>query len=79
MSHQLEEDHIWELTAVEVGDRGEDASCFSPKKNLCRKIKENKGNPGKGNGNPPQFSCWENLTDGGAWRATPHGVAGSRT
>ena len=30
--------------------------------------------PGEGNGNPPQYSCLENPMDGGAWRATVHGV-----
>ena len=29
--------------------------------------------PGEGNGNPIQYSCLENLTDGGAWWATVHG------
>ena len=31
--------------------------------------------PGEGNGNPPQYSCLGNPIDGGAWRATVHGVA----
>ena len=31
--------------------------------------------PGRGNGNPLQYSCLENLKDRGAWRATVHGVA----
>ena len=31
--------------------------------------------PGEGNGNPLQFSCLGNPMDGGAWRATVHGVA----
>ena len=35
--------------------------------------------PGEGNGNPLQYSCLENPTDGGAWWATVHGVAKSRT
>ena len=35
--------------------------------------------PGKGHINPLQYSCLENLTDRGAWRATAHGVAESRT
>ena len=35
--------------------------------------------PGEGNGNPLQYSCLENPTDGGAWWATAHGVAKSRT
>ena len=32
---------------------------------------------GEGNGNPLQYSCLENSMDGGAWRATVHGVAQS--
>ena len=35
--------------------------------------------PGEENGNPLQYSCLENSMDGGAWRATVHGVAKSRT
>jgi len=35
--------------------------------------------PGEGNGNPFQYSCLENPMDGGACRATVHGVAKSRT
>ena len=35
--------------------------------------------PGEGNGNPLQYSCLENLMDRGAWRATVHGFAKSRT
>ena len=34
---------------------------------------------GEGNGNPLQYSCLENLMDGGAWQAIVHGVAKSRT
>ena len=35
--------------------------------------------PGGGNGNPLQYSCLENSVDRGAWWATVHGVANSRT
>ena len=35
--------------------------------------------PGEGNGDPLQYSCLENPMDGGAWRATVHGVAQSQT
>ena len=35
--------------------------------------------PGEGNGNPLQYSCLENPMEGGAWQATVHGVAKSRT
>ena len=34
---------------------------------------------GEGNGNPLQYSCLENPMDRGAWWATIHGVAKSRT
>ena len=35
--------------------------------------------PGEGNGNPLQYSCLDNPMDGGAWWATVHRVAESRT
>ena len=35
--------------------------------------------PGEGNCNPLQYSCLENPMDRGAWWATVHGVAKSRT
>ena len=35
--------------------------------------------PGEGDGNPLQYSCLESPMDGGAWWATVHGVAKSRT
>ena len=35
--------------------------------------------PGKGNGNPLQYSCLENPMERGAWWATVHGTAKSRT
>ena len=35
--------------------------------------------PGEGTGNPLQYSCLENPMEGGAWWATVHAVAKSRT
>ena len=35
--------------------------------------------PGEGNGNPLPYSYMENPMEGGAWWATVHGVAKSRT
>ena len=35
--------------------------------------------PGEGNGNPLQYSCLENSTDGKAWQATVNGLARSWT
>ena len=40
---------------------------------------EGNGTPLQYNGNPLQYSCLENPMDGGAWWATVHGVARSRT
>ena len=34
---------------------------------------------GQGNGTPLQYFCLENSMDGGAWKATVHGVAEGRT
>ena len=34
---------------------------------------------GEGNGTPLQYSCLENPMDGGAWKATVHGVAERQT
>ena len=33
--------------------------------------------PGRGHGNPIQYSCLENPMDRGAWRATVHSIAES--
>ena len=35
--------------------------------------------PGKGNGNPLQYSCLENSRDRGAWQASVHGLEKSWT
>ena len=35
--------------------------------------------PGKGNGNPLQYSCLGNPKDRGAWQATVHGITKSQT
>ena len=35
--------------------------------------------PGRGHGQPLQYSCQENFMDRGAWRATVHRVSKSQT
>ena len=35
--------------------------------------------PGEGNGNPLQYSCWEDPMDRGTWWSTVHGIAKSGT
>ena len=42
-------------------------------------IPESGRSPGERNGNPLQYSCLENPMDHGAWWATVHGAAKSRT
>ena len=42
-------------------------------------IPTSRRSPGVGNGNPLQYSCLGNPMDRGAWWATVHGVATSRT
>ena len=42
-------------------------------------IPESRRSPGRGHGNPLQYSFLENLTDRGAWRAMVHRFAKSRT
>ena len=49
------------------------------KESTCSSTPGSKGSPGNRNGSPLQYSCLENPTDRGAWRAAVHGVARSRT
>ena len=49
-------------------------------KNLQTRVHAKSGrSPGEGNGNPLQQSYLENPMDRGAWQATVHGTAKSRT
>ena len=41
----------------------------------CTNIIISRKSNGEGNGTPLQYSCPENLMDGGAWKAAVHGVA----
>ena len=63
------------------GSDGKESACSVGDPGLIPGSGRSPGN-GKemeGNGNPLQYSCLENSTDGGAWQATVHGVAKSRT
>ena len=42
-------------------------------------VPSNTKRPGRGNGNPLQYSCLKNFMDKGAWWATVHGVAKIQT
>ena len=52
------------------GSAGKESAC-----NTGGLIPESGRPPGKGNGNPLQYSCLENPMDIGAWQATVHGLA----
>ena len=73
--HQLDE-HEFEQ-ALGVGDGQGSLACYSPwgRNELDTTVQPN----GEGNGTPLQYSCLENLMDGGAQKAAVHGVAKSRT
>ena len=58
------------------GSDGKDSACNEGDPGS---IPESGRSPGEGNGNPLQYSCLENRTDRGAWRATVHGATKSRT
>ena len=58
------------------GSDGKDSACNEGDPGS---IPESGRSPGEGNGNPLQYSCLENRTDRGAWRATLHGATKSRT
>ena len=58
---------------------GEELSCQCRKLGDACLIPGSGRSPGGGHGNPLQYSCLESPMDGGAWRATVHGVAESQT
>ena len=61
------------------GSSGKESACNASNTADPGSIPESGRYPGGGNGNPLQLSCMENPTDRGAWWATVHGVAKSRT
>ena len=59
-----------------LGSDGKESACNVGDLGL---IPESGRIPGGGNDNPFQYSCLENPMDGGAWRATVHGVTKDMT
>ena len=53
------------------GSVGKESTCNAGDLDL---IPKSGISPGKGNGNPLQYSCLKNPMDKGAWRATVHGI-----
>ena len=65
-----------ELLGFPGGSDDEESTCSAGDLGL---IPGSGRSPGEGNGNPLQFFCLENSTDGGAWWSAAHGTAKSRT
>ena len=57
------------------GSDGKESACNAGDPGLIPGLKRSSGEE---NGNPLQYSCLENLMDGGAWWATIHGFAKSQ-
>ena len=68
--------NIWLLPGFPGGSDSKASACNAGDLGLIPGLGRS---PGEGNGNPLQYSCLENPMDGGAWWATVHGVAKSRT
>ena len=61
-----------ECVSFPEGSDGKESACNAGD---AGSIPGSGSSPGEGNGNPLQYSCLENPTDRGAWRATVCGVA----
>ena len=61
------------------GTSGKESTCQCRKHKRCGSIPGSGRSLGVGNGNPLQYSCLEHSMDRGAWQATVHWVAKSRT
>ena len=61
------------------GSAGKESACSTRDTGDTDSIPGLGRSPGEGHGNMLQYSCLENPTDRGAWRAALHGVAKSQT
>ena len=62
-------------SGLPCGSSGKESACSAGDLGLVPGL----GRSPEENGNPLQYPCLENPMDKGAWRATAHGVAKSRT
>ena len=58
---------------------GQESACNAGDTGAMGLIHKLGKSPGEENGNPLHYSCMEKPMDGGAWRATVHGVTKSGT
>ena len=71
---------LWiETQAFLGGASGKELACGCRRLSYAGLIPESRRSPREGYGNPLQCSVLENPLDRGAWLATDHGVAKSRT
>ena len=70
---------IYISISLVVGSAVKESSCNAGATGDVGSIPGLGRSPGGGHGNPLQYSCLENSTDRGAWRATVHRVAKSWT
>ena len=68
--------HVCAIVGFPGGSDGKESACNAGDLDLIPGLGRS---PGGGHGNPLWYSCLENSMDRGAWRATVHGVAQSRT
>ena len=61
------------------GTRGKEPACQCRRLKRCRFSPWVERSPGKGHGNPFQYSCLKNPMERGAWQATVHRVEESQT
>ena len=71
--------YLWHTLGVPQWLSGKESTCNAGDLGDEGSIPGSGRSPRGGKGNLLQYSCLENPTDRGAWRATVHGVAKSRT
>ena len=59
------------------GSTDKESTCDDDTQETQVQSLDQEDSPGRGNGNPLQYSCLENSMDRGAWQATVHEVAES--
>ena len=64
------------LMVFPSGSGGKEPACNAGDSSLIPGLERS---PGEGNDNPLQYSCLEYSVDRGAWQASVHGIAKSRT
>ena len=74
--YKEENDHLLSFSGFPGGSDSKDSACIAGDLRLIPGLGRS---PGEGNGNPLPYSSLENPMDRGAWGATVHGVAKSRT